>query len=156
MPSLRLFKPFSQHHHHHDPQRHHDHHIQDDCSCSCHNNDAKSFSAPARWLSKRIRRRSSTSSEQSYVSYEEELTELMQAYEFAEDELAYAIDSQGSVYFDNDRETAEEAIDACVDRFHFLLSRLSKADSIKLETQYAGAIASLHARLNSLPQLSYA
>ncbi|KAI9254448.1 hypothetical protein BDA99DRAFT_518434 [Phascolomyces articulosus] len=151
MPSLRLFKSFSHHHHE-------QHHHQDDCSCSCHTEATKSFSAP-RWLSRRIRRRSSTSSasEQTFIiSYEEELNELIQAYEFAEDELAYAIDSQGSVYFDNDRETAEEAIDVCVDRFNFLLSRLSKAESIKLNAQYAGAIASLHERLNALPQLSYA
>ncbi|KAI7849431.1 hypothetical protein BDC45DRAFT_540152 [Circinella umbellata] len=150
MPSLRLFKTFSH------PQQHPHNHHQDDCSCSCHTDNTKSFSAP-RWLSRRIRRRSSTCSEQSYVvSYEEELNELIQAYEFAEDELAYAIDSQGSVYFDNDRETAEEAIEVCVDRYNFLLSRLSKAETIKLNAQYYGAIASLHVRLSALPQLSYA
>ncbi|KAI8138892.1 hypothetical protein BJV82DRAFT_629186 [Fennellomyces sp. T-0311] len=138
MPSLRLFKHLSHHHHDHD------------CSCSCHH-DAKSFSAP-RWFS-RIRRRSSTSSEQTYVSYEEELSELVQAYEFAEDELAYAIESQGSIYFEGDRETALEAFEVCVDRFQDLLARLSKADAIKLGAQYSGAIASLHARLIALPQL---
>ena len=85
MPSLRLFKTFSHH------QHPHNNHHQDDCSCSCHTDGTKSFSAP-RWLSRRIRRRSSTSSEQTYVvSYEEELNELIQAYEFAEDEVKFRL-----------------------------------------------------------------
>lgn len=126
--------------------------------------DTSSMKSP-KWLN-RIRRRSSSSTTSHHVeqqnatapehtiSFEEEIQQLAHAYEFALDELAYAVESQGSIYYDGDRETAQEAFDSCIDRYLYLMERLSEADCVKLDALYRRELESLNTRLAELPPIS--
>ncbi|KAI9315650.1 hypothetical protein BX666DRAFT_2028545 [Dichotomocladium elegans] len=108
-----------------------------------------------KWFN-RIRRRSSDRAQHigdEHIAYDEEIQELECAYEFALDELAYAIESQGSIYYDGDRETAQEAFDTCVGRYRFLMDHLSDADCVKLSARYYHALQDLHTQLSQLPCL---
>lgn len=124
--------------------------------------DTSSMKSP-KWLN-RIRRRSSSSTTshveqqnattEHTISFEEEIQQLAHAYEFALDELAYAVESQGSIYYDGDRETAQEAFDSCIDRYLYLMERLSEADCVKLDALYRRELESLNTRLAELPPIS--
>ncbi|KAI9310768.1 hypothetical protein BX666DRAFT_2032695 [Dichotomocladium elegans] len=120
-----------------------------ECTCECYNSPP---SKQSKWL--RIRRRSSVQQPiEDYLVFDEEVQELSRTYDFAIDELAYAIESQGSIYYDGDRETAQEAYDSCVERYRYLMERLSKADCVKLDALYREPLASLQTQLNALPLL---
>ncbi|ORX61962.1 hypothetical protein DM01DRAFT_249347, partial [Hesseltinella vesiculosa] len=55
--------------------------------------------------------RSSASSQLSMTDIQQELEKIYELYSFALDELNYAGDSLGTFYYDNDRISAQEAIE---------------------------------------------
>ncbi|KAI8394057.1 uncharacterized protein BYT42DRAFT_542227 [Radiomyces spectabilis] len=127
------------------------------CSCGCHpnyhHNPITTFSPP-KWFPL-IRRRSSASStssaEVSMHDKESLYDELRNLFRLAEDEMAYAIESQGSIYYNGDLCSAREAVSSCLSQYHRLHDRLNKVDSLELDSQWADTLVQLRMRLDALP-----
>ncbi|GAA5810019.1 hypothetical protein MFLAVUS_003434 [Mucor flavus] len=133
------------------------------CHCHCHHEDSILFT-PTRWFP-RIRRRSSSSSSVSsiedhpnkhhisteYILQQKHIEEFENLYSLAVDEMAYAIESQGSIYYSGDLLTATEAVDACLDRFRHLMQTLSIDRSHTFQKEWTDILFELRSRLDSLP-----
>ncbi|KAI9027625.1 hypothetical protein CLU79DRAFT_587392 [Phycomyces nitens] len=128
------------------------------CSCGCH--QISSTFTPSRWFP-RIRRRSSSASEetrpQTYYSVAEKeqlsrlYTEFKDYHLLAEDEMSYAIESRGSIYYHGDLLAAQEAVDICLGHYQHLLGRLDSTDSAQLHARWSKSLTSLRTRLGDLP-----
>ncbi|KAI7871477.1 hypothetical protein BDF14DRAFT_1761449 [Spinellus fusiger] len=138
------------------------------CSCGCHqsiftSSPPPSPFTPSRWFP-RIRRRSSSSSSGEtrsqhptyYTLAEQEhlsklYHEFKEHYTFAEDEMAYATESHGSIYYHGDLLAAQEAVHLCLADYHHLLSLLDKTNSRHIDSQWADLLGLLRHRLEALP-----
>ncbi|KAG2204648.1 hypothetical protein INT47_011943, partial [Mucor saturninus] len=133
------------------------------CTCNCHEDTSTIIFTPTRWFP-RIKRRSSSSSTCTTVSYEsrvsseysldaeeKQILEFEQLYSLAVDEMAYAIESQGSIYYSGDLITATEAVDACLDRFRHLMQTLHPDRSHRFQEEWTDALFELRSRLDALP-----
>lgn len=89
--------------------------------------------------------------QQIALSYEK-IDEFLQMVEFAEDELDYAFESRGSIYYHGDVESAQEAVASCLERYRSMLACASRAESARLDAQYRSIIYHLQARLDALPR----
>ncbi|KAI8059083.1 uncharacterized protein B0P05DRAFT_517208 [Gilbertella persicaria] len=143
------------------------------CNCGCHfeqeNNTSNSIiKSPTRWFP-RIRRRSSSSSSLSFydslsanspresneyhinVEEEKQIEEFGEMYKFAVDEMEYAIESQGSIYYKGDLLATIEAVDACLKRFQSLMQTLQSDRSHQFQEKWTDILFDLRSRLDALP-----
>jgi hypothetical protein len=67
--------------------------------------------------------------------------------------MAYAIESQGSIYYDGDLITATEAVDSCLDQFKNLMQTLNSDRSHRFQQEWTETLFELRSRLESLPRL---
>jgi hypothetical protein len=66
--------------------------------------------------------------------------------------MAYAIESQGSIYYNGDLITATEAVDNCLDRFRHLMQTLNNQDrSHRFQDEWTDTLFELRSKLDSLP-----
>lgn len=65
--------------------------------------------------------------------------------------MAYAIESQGSIYYRGDLLTATEAVDACLDHFRHLMQTLNTDRSHTFQREWTDVLFELRSRLDSLP-----
>lgn len=65
--------------------------------------------------------------------------------------MAYAIESQGSIYYNGDLLTATEAVDACLDCFRHLMQTLNSDRSHRFQEEWTDTLFELRSRLDSLP-----
>ncbi|KAI9486018.1 MAG: hypothetical protein EXX96DRAFT_474217 [Benjaminiella poitrasii] len=124
-----------------------------------------------RWFP-RIRRRSSsattssTLSNNSFYEYnnkytedtlmveDKQIDEFQHLYRLGVDEIAYAIESQGSIYYSGDLISATEAVNNCLDRFQQLMQTLNSERSHKLQQEWTEILFELRSKLDSLPYAS--
>ncbi|KAG1445988.1 hypothetical protein G6F56_009721 [Rhizopus delemar] len=69
----------------------------------------------------------------------------------ASEELVYAVESQGSIYYKGDYTTASEAIHHCIDQFHHLLQSLEPENSQTFQHIWSEPLFQLRSRLDALP-----
>ncbi|KAI7906428.1 uncharacterized protein BX663DRAFT_548611 [Cokeromyces recurvatus] len=152
------------------------------CSCGCHMNEQETSSI-IRWFPL-IRRRSSSittttttttssslssssSSSLSNTFYDykdrgggeegmedKQVNEFQHLYRLAVDEMAYAIESQGSIYYSGDLISATDAVNNCLDRFQRLMQILNSDKSHKLQQEWTDILFELRSKLDSLPSSS--
>jgi hypothetical protein len=65
--------------------------------------------------------------------------------------MAYAIESQGSIYYSGDLITTTEAVNNCLDRFQQLMQTLHSDRSHKFQQEWTDILFELRSRLDSLP-----
>ncbi|KAG1442474.1 hypothetical protein G6F56_011050 [Rhizopus delemar] len=110
--------------------------------------------APPRWLAK-LRQKSVLStanfSIQEPINYDKEIDLFEKSYLLATEELNYAIESQGSIYYQGDLLATEEAVHHCLDQFHDLLRLLQPRSAQYLQHRWSEALYQLQSRLSSLP-----
>ncbi|KAG0747243.1 hypothetical protein G6F57_005993 [Rhizopus arrhizus] len=86
-----------------------------------------------------FRRRSSNASSVVSFNIEIETKKLFEIYQLALDELNYAEDSRGSLYYSGDRVAAKEAIEHCVEAYQLILEQsvtLEQQDKLKSTIAY--------------------
>ncbi|KAI7878176.1 hypothetical protein K492DRAFT_209136 [Lichtheimia hyalospora FSU 10163] len=138
----------------------------DCCVCHCHSSPATNATAhpiiatttttrkhhtltpPRRWFDK-IRRRPSI--EQQERRKREMLFQLHHLYHTVQEELLYATESQGSVYYEGDLVAAKEALDAWVHHYQTLSRQLDPKELTTLNEQWEGTRQELQDHLNKLP-----
>ncbi|CEP11322.1 hypothetical protein [Parasitella parasitica] len=128
--------------------------------------------SPTRWFP-RIRRRSSSASsctsffdenstssanssrrpsaEYIHEIEDKQIDEFEELYRLAVDEMAYAIESQGSIYYRGDLISTTEAVNNCLDRFQQLMQTLHSDRSHKFQQEWTDILFELRSRLDSLP-----
>lgn len=134
------------------------------CTCQC--SQKEETQGITRWFPRIRRRSSSSSSSSSAVSYnrrasadsihtteleDRHVNEFIKTYEFAVDEVNYAIESQGSIYYDGDLSTATEAVDTCLDNFRELMQIINRDRSHEIQQKWTDTLFALRARLDDLP-----
>ncbi|KAI9019254.1 hypothetical protein CLU79DRAFT_720510 [Phycomyces nitens] len=108
----------------------------------------------SKWFS-RIRHRSCSSGSGSVGQKKPEDKNLFEwndferHFEIAQAEIAYAIESHGSIYYEEDHATAQTAVNACVDRY--LSLQQEHIDTTPADARWAGGLLRLRAQLNHLP-----
>ncbi|KAL9546883.1 hypothetical protein MBANPS3_006446 [Mucor bainieri] len=150
------------------------------CGCHHHHHSSNNISeetstiilSPTRWFP-RIRRRSSStssctsffdenstssanSSRRASAEYiheieDKQIDEFEDLYRLAVDEMAYAIESQGSIYYSGDLLTTTEAVNDCLNRFQQLMQTLHSDRSHKFQQEWTDILFELRSRLDSLP-----
>ncbi|EIE88305.1 hypothetical protein G6F46_000796 [Rhizopus delemar] len=106
-----------------------------------------------------FRRRPSCASSVATFDIELETKKVMEAYQFALDELNYAQDSRGSLYYSGDRVAAKEAIEQCDEAYAFLLEQCTPQQESELKSSLGQQLVELMSQFDSLPlqddQLSF-
>ncbi|KXS09442.1 hypothetical protein M427DRAFT_64114 [Gonapodya prolifera JEL478] len=67
----------------------------------------------------------SSAGKDEIVDIDAEIEAITDLYATAKDELDYALESKGTVYYNEEKKTAHEAVDAVLARFDSLLERVS-------------------------------
>ncbi|KAI8970138.1 hypothetical protein BDF20DRAFT_838526 [Mycotypha africana] len=93
------------------------------------------------------------SAELDAVDHEiKQLNEFQDMYKLAVDEIAYATESQGSIYYNGDLLTATEAVNACLDKFrNILLSMKDTHRSFRFQQDWTDTLFALRTKLDGLP-----
>ncbi|KAL0075331.1 hypothetical protein J3Q64DRAFT_1776020 [Phycomyces blakesleeanus] len=148
-------------------------HSTTSCTCGCHQSiSASNTFTPSRWFP-RIRRRSSSASEETRsrsrsqaqaqtqmqtqytVAEQEQLsrlyTEFKEYHTLAEDEMGYAVESRGSIYYRGDLLAAQEAVEICLGHYQQLTSLLDSVTSAQLNARWSKSLSHLRTRLDGLP-----
>ncbi|KAG0256027.1 hypothetical protein BG011_004805 [Mortierella polycephala] len=68
----------------------------------------------------------------------------------ARDELEYAEEARGSVYYNDDKETAKEAVQECLDSYDQLLKDLDDAQKLDVQRKIGLKIMELKSQLDAL------
>ncbi|OBZ88765.1 hypothetical protein A0J61_03183 [Choanephora cucurbitarum] len=147
------------------------------CTCACHFESSSSSSStsssiiksPTRWFP-RIRRRSSSSfffsdfssnssrrdsnDDNGDIDNDKQLDDFEALYKLALDEMDYAIEFQGSIYYNGDLITATEAVDSCLERYKALIHTLPSDRSRQFREKWTDVLFDLRSRLDSLPFVS--
>ncbi|KAI9356138.1 hypothetical protein BD770DRAFT_390534 [Pilaira anomala] len=76
---------------------------------------------------------------------DKEIERLYELYNFAMDEINYAEDSRGSLYYHGDRIAAKEAIDECNETYQNLIQKF------EIDSTIAYKISTLQVKFDSLP-----
>ncbi|KAI8980955.1 hypothetical protein BDB01DRAFT_851375 [Pilobolus umbonatus] len=76
---------------------------------------------------------------------------FVRSYQYAVDEMAYAIESQGSIYYNGDYDTATEAIDICFNLFEQVMKTLNPKKAYRFKQEWDFTMSELQSRLKSLP-----
>ncbi|KAL0074776.1 hypothetical protein J3Q64DRAFT_1643906, partial [Phycomyces blakesleeanus] len=63
--------------------------------------------------------------------------------------IAYAVESHGSIYYEEDHITAQTAVNACVDKY--LSLQQEHSDTSPADARWAGELLRLRAQLEHLP-----
>ncbi|KAI9495316.1 hypothetical protein BDB00DRAFT_242508 [Zychaea mexicana] len=146
------------------------------CSCSCHNtnndnmkkatrNTKNSLTPPRRWLERICGRpslsstsspSSSTSSSHTLSPSTEErkqslLRDYQQLHATVQEELAYAIESQGSIYYEGDLITAKRALAAYIDCYEELVQLTRGPELLSLHIEWEASRKDLYEKLKKLP-----
>ncbi|KAJ2359243.1 hypothetical protein IWW50_006229 [Coemansia erecta] len=66
---------------------------------------------------------------------DKEIEEITDLATVAKDEMDFALESRNSVYYNDDKQTAHEAVDQMTEAYTSLLGRLSDADRRSIETR---------------------
>ncbi|KAG1468044.1 hypothetical protein G6F56_004065 [Rhizopus delemar] len=83
-------------------------------------------------------------------------SELEELYNNAKIEIDFAIDSQGSIYYEGDYSTAHLAFNDCQSRYESCMQSFGDtANSIKFRFRWESDITQLQARLNTLPLVTH-
>ncbi|KAG1452590.1 hypothetical protein G6F56_007775 [Rhizopus delemar] len=98
-----------------------------------------------------FRRRTSNASSVTF-NLELETNKVLEMYQLALDELNYAQDSRGSLYYSGDLVAAEEAIVNYTDSYKFLLEQCSPEQQEELQITLGSKLNQLSDKLKSLPQ----
>ncbi|KAI7877705.1 hypothetical protein K492DRAFT_197468 [Lichtheimia hyalospora FSU 10163] len=99
-----------------------------------------------------FRRRGANISDLTDNDVKNEIEHLQRLYLLALDELNFAQDSMGSLYYEGDRITAHEAIDDCTNTFMRLLQRISDIDlRHHLHLTMTPKLVDLQEQYNQLP-----
>ncbi|KAJ8652168.1 hypothetical protein O0I10_012226 [Lichtheimia ornata] len=99
-----------------------------------------------------FRRNGCNASDLTDNDVKEEIDHLQRLYLLALDELNFAQDSMGSLYYEGDRITAHEAINDCTNTFMRLLSRISDIDQRRhLRLTIIPKLVDLQEQYNQLP-----
>ncbi|KAG0790661.1 hypothetical protein G6F22_006351 [Rhizopus arrhizus] len=99
-----------------------------------------------------FRRRSSNASSVVSFNIEIETKKLFEIYQLALDELNYAEDSRGSLYYSGDRVAAKEAIEHCVEAYQLILEQsVTLEQQDKLKSTIGIKISQLVNKFDSLP-----
>lgn len=99
-----------------------------------------------------FRRRSSNASSVESFNVEIETKKLFEIYQLALDELNYAEDSRGSLYYSGDRVAAKEAIEHCVEAYQLILEQsVTLEQQDKLKSTIGIKISQLVNKFDSLP-----
>ncbi|CDS09985.1 hypothetical protein LRAMOSA02662 [Lichtheimia ramosa] len=136
---------------------------RDCCVCHCHYSStisatlhqnatttrkANALTPPRRWFNK-IRRRPSI--EQQEHRKREMLFQFHHLYHTVQEELLYATESQGSVYYEGDLVAAKEALDAWIDHYQILSRHLDPKELATLHEQWEDTRKELQESLDKLP-----
>ncbi|KAG1448083.1 hypothetical protein G6F55_010814 [Rhizopus delemar] len=73
------------------------------------------------------------------------------AIKIATEEMVYAVQSQGSIYYEGDYRVASDAVHVCLDQFHHLLQSLSTEHAQRFQHHWSEPLFQLRSRLDSLP-----
>ncbi|KAI9276533.1 hypothetical protein BY458DRAFT_488654 [Sporodiniella umbellata] len=112
------------------------------------------FTSP-RWLAKLRQKPSSSPTNiciQEPISYNKEVDSFEKSYLLAIEELNYAIESQGSIYYHGDLVSSTEAVHHCFDKFNYVLRLLQPTDAHFFQKKWSAALYQLQLYLNSLPK----
>ncbi|KAL4213874.1 hypothetical protein AB4K20DRAFT_1983956 [Rhizopus microsporus] len=101
-----------------------------------------------RWLSFC---KSSPYSFQEMSVQDKDIRAFEKSFQIAADEMVYAIESQGSIYYRGDFLAASEAVHLCIDQFHDLLHSLKPDKSHTFQLKWSEPLFKLRSRLDSLP-----
>ncbi|KAI8150147.1 hypothetical protein BJV82DRAFT_662238 [Fennellomyces sp. T-0311] len=135
------------------------------CRCCCHTapkktrNAKNSLTPPRRWLERICRRPSLASSESSESSIDELVSErktsllrdFKQLYQTVEEELDYATESQGSIYYEDDLATAKRALGKWLDCYEELIQTMQGPELLSLHIEWETSRNKLYERLKRLP-----
>lgn len=160
---------------------HHDEEYEDNNKrSSCHSSDSSSKKfKPTSWFT-HIRNRSTSSSvsfstsptsysnnysteaedsdsyyQTSHSLFDSLSTELGDLYVTAKEELFYASESYGSIYYEGDKTTAENAYNTCEAKYKQIIHLLEgTTNAIKFKFQWEADIYQLGLKLNDLPQVT--
>ncbi|KAJ8663279.1 hypothetical protein O0I10_000517 [Lichtheimia ornata] len=138
---------------------------RDCCVCHCHYSPTpnatslhnatttiqkpnSTLTPPRRWFDK-IRRRPSI--EQQERRKREMLLQFHHLYHTVQEELLYATESQGSVYYEGDLMAAKEALDAWVHHYQILSRHLDPKELRTLHEQWEDTRKELQESLDKLP-----
>ncbi|KAI8997130.1 hypothetical protein BDB01DRAFT_751896 [Pilobolus umbonatus] len=81
-------------------------------------------------------------------------SEFEELYRMAEEEIRYAIDSHGSIYYEEDHSAAYSAVDQCQTKYSEVLKYISTEDAIVFQCQWKADLNQLCIRLSLLPELT--
>ncbi|KAG1053320.1 hypothetical protein G6F43_004591 [Rhizopus delemar] len=112
---------------------------------------------PPRWFAK-LRRKSTLSTAIRYsqeveeeINFDKEIDLFEKSYKLASEELRYAVESQGSIYYRGDFIATTEAVEHCIYQFHHLSRSLQPAKANLFQHRWSNALCLLQSRLDDLP-----
>ncbi|CAO3627147.1 unnamed protein product [Mucor hiemalis] len=92
----------------------------------------------------------------NHVSLEDLSSQLEELYNSAKEELAYAAESQGSIYYEGDKMTAQAAFDACTEKYDAAMHAFGEsANSIKFRFRWEEDLNQLRLTLHALPPIDH-
>ncbi|KAI9356860.1 hypothetical protein BD770DRAFT_322542 [Pilaira anomala] len=90
-----------------------------------------------------------------HVSLESVSSELEGLYNTAKEEIAYAVESQGSIYFEGDKQTAQTALDLCQSKYDSVMQMFKEtANAIKFRFRWESELVQLRITFDSLPKIN--
>ncbi|KAL1932092.1 hypothetical protein VTP01DRAFT_9148 [Rhizomucor pusillus] len=106
-----------------------------------------------RWLA-RIRRRHTLASMQAEKERKNSMVhDYERLYHVIEEELIYAVESQGSIYYADDFRAVQDALNAWLERYNDLTRILTKSELATLDAQWEATRMDLQCRLDTLPPI---
>lgn len=85
-------------------------------------------------------------------SLEELSSQLEELYNSAKEELAFALESQGSIYYEGDKMTAHAALDSCLEKYDAAMHAFGEsANAIKFRFRWEDDLNQLRFTINALP-----
>ncbi|KAI7855175.1 hypothetical protein BDC45DRAFT_605234 [Circinella umbellata] len=141
------------------------------CTCGCHSNTKKttkntknSLTPPRRWLERICRRPSLSSSSISCADEQQPprsptteertkslLRDFEQLYETVKEELAYATESQGSIYYEDDLLTAKRVLGDWLDCYDELVQIMKGPELFALHVEWETSRNYIYDQLKKLP-----
>lgn len=83
-------------------------------------------------------------------------SELEDLYKTAQEELDYAVESQGSIYYEGDRCTAQQAVDLCTIKYQEAMHLFNNTtNAIKFKFRWESDLYQLSCKLNTLPHVTH-
>ncbi|KAI8881463.1 hypothetical protein K501DRAFT_156144, partial [Backusella circina FSU 941] len=81
--------------------------------------------------------------------------ELEHLYHYAKEEINYAQESQGSIYYEGDQQSAYDALAACENKYDIILQQLQNGYSMmavmQFKSKWEAELFQLRVQINSLP-----